>query len=183
MARIEPLKPEQAEGKAAELLGVVRKKLGGTPNLLTTMARAPAVLEGYLGLSGALGGGRLSAGLREQVAMAIAGVNSCEYCASAHTAIGKKAGVREEELARSLEGEPSDPRAAAAVRFVRTVVEKRGWVSDAEVEAVRAAGFDDGEILELIGAVALNTLTNYVNHIAQTDVDFPVVRVPQPAGS
>ena len=182
MPRIQPLQHGDAQGKARDLLDTVKAKLGGTPNLLTTMAQAPAVLEGYLSLSGALGSGSLPAGLREQVAMAIAGVNGCEYCASAHTAIGKGAGVPEDQLAASLDGEPADPKAAAAVRFARTVTEKRGWVSDAELQAVRDAGFSDGEVLELIGAVALNTLTNYVNHIAQTNVDFPVVRVSEPVG-
>lgn len=182
MPRIQPVQPDHAQGKAKDLLAAVKAKLGGTPNIITTMAQSPAVLEGYLGLSGALGGGTLPAGLREQVALAIAGVNSCGYCASAHTAIGKGAGVAGAELAAALEGQPTDPRAAAAVRFVRAVTEKRGWVSDAEVQAVRKAGFTDGEVLELIGAVALNTLTNYINHIAQTEVDFPVVRVGQPVG-
>lgn len=182
MPRIQPVNPDQAQGKSKELLTAVKAKLGGTPNLLTTMAQSPAVLESYLSFSGALGAGSLSAGLREQVALAIAGVNACEYCASAHTAIGKGAGVSEDQLAASLDGEPADPKAAAAVRFVRAVTDKRGWVSDDEVQAVRDAGFTDGEVLELTAAVALNTLTNYINHIAQTENDFPVVKVPHPAG-
>lgn len=183
MPRIQPVDPAQAQGRTRELLDAVKAKLGGTPNLITTMAQGPAVLEGYLGLSGALARGTLPAGLREQVALAIAGVNGCEYCASAHTAIGKGAGVPEADLAASIVGEPADPRAAAAVRFARAVTERRGWVSDNQLRAIRDAGFSDAEILELVGAVALNTLTNYLNHVAQTDLDFPAVRVPEPAGA
>jgi uncharacterized peroxidase-related enzyme len=183
MPRIQPLHAAHAQGKAKDLLGAVKAKLGGTPNLITTMAQAPAVLEGYMGLSGALAGGSLPTGLREQVALAIAGVNSCGYCASAHTAIGKGAGVPATELAAALDGEPSDPRAAGAVRFARAVTEQRGHITDEQFRAVRAAGFTDAEVLELIAAVALNTLTNYINHIAQTEIDFPTVRLPQPVGA
>jgi len=182
MPRIQPLKVEEAQGKAQELLGVVKQKLGGTPNLLTTLARSPAALDSYLKLSGALAGGTFSAGLREQIALAVAGANSCEYCASAHTAIGKKAGVSKEELEKSLHGNASDPKAAAALALARAIVDKRGWVSDEDVRAARAAGFDDGQLLEIVATVSLNLFTNYVNHLAQTEVDFPRVAVPQGAG-
>jgi len=183
MPRIQPLDPDTAHGKAGELLTSVRKKFGKTPNMLATMAHAPAVLEGYLGLGDSLARGTLPAGLREQVALAVAGANGCDYCASAHTAIGIGAGVSPDELASSLEGEPADPKSRAAVRFARAVTERRGWVGDEDLRAVRAAGFSDSQVLELVAAVALNTLTNYVNHIAQTEVDFPLVRTPNPAGA
>ncbi|MDQ7013156.1 MAG: carboxymuconolactone decarboxylase family protein [Planctomycetota bacterium] len=181
MPRIHPLKHEHAQGKAKELLDVVKQKLGGTPNILTTMAHSPAALESYLSFSGALGNGTFPAGLREQIALAVAGASSCEYCAAAHTAIGKGAGVPEEELALALDGQPTDPKAAAAVRFARTLVEKRGWVSDEDIEAFKAAGFDDGQVMEIVAVISLNIYTNLINHVAQTDIDFPKVAVPQQA--
>jgi uncharacterized peroxidase-related enzyme len=183
MARIQPVNPDNATGKAKELLETVKKKMGGTPNILTTMARSPAALQGYLNLSGALAEGTLSAGLREQIALAVAGANSCGYCAAAHTAIGKGAGVDEDELAKSLDGEPSDAKAAAAVKFARTLVDKRGFASDEDLEALRNAGFDDGQVVEIVANVALNLYTNYFNHVAETDIDFPKVKVPQGAGA
>ncbi|MFG0259859.1 MAG: carboxymuconolactone decarboxylase family protein [Phycisphaerales bacterium JB041] len=179
MPRIQPLKHADAQGKAKDLLDTVKKKLGGTPNILTTMAQSPATLESYLNFSGALGGGTFSAGLREQIAMAAAGANACEYCAAAHTAIGRGAGVSEAELSKALDGEPTDPKAAAAVRLTRVLVEKRGFASDEDIRAFKAAGFDDGQVIELVANVALNIFTNYINHVAQTDVDFPKVEVPQ----
>lgn len=181
MPRIHPLKHEHAQGKAKELLDTVKKKMGGTPNILSTMAHSPAALDSYLSLSGALSQGTFPAGLREQIALAVAGASSCEYCAAAHTAIGKGAGVPEQELALALNGEPTDPKAAAAVRFARTMVEKRGWVSDEDIESFKAAGFDDGQVMEMVAVIALNIYTNFINHVAQTEIDFPKVAVPQHA--
>lgn len=183
MPRIQPLAHTDAQGKAKDLLDTVKQKLGGTPNLLTTMAHSPATLESYLNFSGALSHGTFSPKLREQIALAIAGANSCEYCAAAHTAIGKGAGLNDDELATALDGEPADPKAAAAVTLARTLVEKRGFATDEDIEAFKAAGFDDGQVLELVANVALNFLTNYINHVVQTEVDFPKVTVPQPAGA
>lgn len=183
MPRIQPVDPSHAQGKAKELLEAARKKLGGTPNIITTLAQSPAALDAYLGFAGALSGGTLPAGLREQIALGVAGANSCAYCASAHTVIGAKAGLSNEELALALDSEPSDPRSAAAVRLARLIVEKRGLLSDEDVRAARAAGFDDGQIVEIVANTALNIFTNYFNHVAQTEVDFPRVRVPQPVGT
>lgn len=183
MPRIQPLNHADAQGKAKDLLDTVKKKMGGTPNILTTMAQSPAALESYLNFSGALGGGTFSAGLREQIAMAAAGANSCEYCAAAHTAIGKGAGVAEGELTKSLAGEPTDPKAAAAVHLTRVLIEKRGFASDEDIQAFKAAGFDDGQVIELVANVALNIFTNYFNHVAETEIDFPKVKVPQLAGA
>lgn len=183
MPRIQPLNHADAQGKAKDLLDTVKQKMGGTPNILTTMAHSPAALESYLNFSGALSGGTFSAGLREQIALAVAGTNACDYCAAAHTAIGKGAGVPDEELSRALSGEPADAKAAAAVRLARTLVEKRGFASDEEIRAFKAAGFDDGQLMELVAVVSLNLYTNYINHVAQTDVDFPKVDMPQLAGA
>ena len=183
MPRIQPVERDTATGTTRELLDGINAKFGTVPNLLGTMAQSPAALNAYLGLGEALAGGSLSGKLREQVAIAIAGANSCEYCASAHTTIGAGLGIDAGEAAANLRGESGDPKAQAAIEFATAVVERRGWVSDEQFNAVREAGFSDGEISELIAVVALNTLTNYFNHIAQTEVDFPRVEVGAPAGA
>lgn len=177
MARITPIDPHVAAGGTKSLLEGVRKALGTVPNLMSTMAHSPATLQAYLGFGQALGGGELGGRLREQIALAVAGANACEYCASAHTQLGKGQGVDERELAANLGAGSSDVRTDAALKFARAVVVKRGFVSDEDVEAVRAAGFGDGEIVEIVGVVAINVFTNYFNHVAQTENDFPRVEV------
>lgn len=176
MARIQPIDYEHATEKVKSLLDAVHAKFGMTPNLITTMAQSPTVLEAYLGFSGTLAGGRLSGKLREQLALVTAAVNDCGYCAAAHTAIGRSVGLGEEAITAAREASASDPKADAALKFARTVIVNRGEISDSEVTALRAAGFDDGEVVEIVAHVALNIFTNYFNHIAGTEIDFP--RVP-----
>lgn len=175
MPRLQAINPDTAEGRAKELLDGVKAKLGKAPNLLRTMANSPAVLEAYLGLSGALAGGLLPAKLREQLALSVSEANGCEYCLAAHSALGKMAGLSEEDVLESRGGESSDSKARAALSFAREVVENRGWVSDGDVEGLRSAGYGDGEIAEIVAHVALNIFTNYFNNVAQTVVDFPSV--------
>ncbi len=172
MARIQPLAPEKAEGKTRTQLEAIGKKLGIVPNLVKTLARSPAALDGYLTLSGALGAGKLPAPLRERIALAVAERNSCDYCLAAHTVLGASAGLDDAAILSARRGEAADPRIAAALRFAAAVVDTRGGVSDATLDAARAAGLGDGELVEIVAHVALNVLTNYVNRVAQTDVDF-----------
>lgn len=181
MPRIKPIRPDEAPAQSRTLLDGVQKALGITPNLMATLAHSPAALQSYLGFGQALSGGVLPGTTREQLAVAVAGENSCGYCASAHTLLGGKAGVKADELALNLRGESNDPHTAAAIQFARTVVSKRGFVSDADLAAVRHAGYSEAEIVEIIATVALNIFSNYFNHIAQTEIDFPVVEVPEPA--
>jgi uncharacterized peroxidase-related enzyme len=169
------VKPAEATGRAKGLLDGVKVKLGRTPNLFTTLANAPAALEGYLELSGALARGQFSAKLREQIALAVAQASGCHYCLSAHTAVGKVAGLSEGAIADARRGSAGEPKAQAALVFAQAVVEKRGQVSDAELEAARRAGLTDAEITEVVAHVALNLLTNYINLVADTEVDFPKV--------
>ncbi len=175
MSRIDPIDPKQAQGQAKELLDVVQAELGATPNLLRTFAQAPSVLNAYLSLSKNLSGGSLTKAVREQIALSIAGENHCDYCASAHTLLGRGAGVSEDELSANLDGVSNDPRIQALLTFAKAVVAKRGFVSDQEIAEARAAGISDAEIVEVVGEVALNVLTNYLNHVAQTEIDFPYV--------
>ncbi|MBA4032460.1 MAG: peroxidase [Planctomyces sp.] len=173
MPRITALDPQHATGHVKELLEGVGRKLGMVPNMMRTMAQAPAVLEGYLQFSGALGHGQLSAKVREQIALAVAQANGCDYCLAAHSAIGKMVGLTADQLRDSRQGEAVDPGTDALLRFVRQVVETRGRVSDADVQAVRDAGFGDGVIAEVVAGVALDIFTNYFNIVAATEVDFP----------
>lgn len=180
MPRIQPLDPEAAQPKAAELLTAIQRQLGVTPNLFRTLAHAPSVLGGYLTFTKSLGSGKLSLALREQIALAVAGANRCGYCASAHTAMAQQAGLRPEELGRNLNGKSEDPHTQAVLTFVNRVVTSRGNVTDTDLAQVRAAGLSDGEIVEIIANIALNVFTNYLNLVASTEVDFPVVDVGPP---
>jgi uncharacterized peroxidase-related enzyme len=177
MARIQAVNYEQATGKTRELLDGVRAKLGMTPQMMKAMAQSPAVLEGYLNFSTALGGGTLSAKLREQIALISAEVNACDYCASAHTAIGKMVGLGEDAILSARKGHSSDHRTDAALQFARNVIINRGEVSDGAVQALKDGGFSEGEIGEIIANVALNIFTNYFNIIAKTDIDFPKIEI------
>ena len=177
MSRIEPIKHEESTGKAKELLDGVTAKLGMTPNLMTTMAHSPAVLEAYLNFSGTLGA-TLNAKLREQISLVTAEENGCGYCASAHTALGKMAGLTAEETVAARQGNGTDAKADAALKFAKAILEKRGKTSDEDLQTVKNAGFTSGEIAEIVANVALNIFTNYFNETAQTTVDFPAIEFP-----
>lgn len=177
MSRIQlPASIDAAPAASQPLLEGVRKMLGSVPNLFHITANSPAALEGYLGLNGALAKGILTPQTRERIALAVAEINSCDYCLSAHTYLGKTlAKLDEAEIAANRAGGSSDAKADAAVRFAATLVRERGQVSDADVSAVRMAGYSDAEIVEIVAHVALNTLTNYLNQAFDTPIDFPVV--------
>ncbi|RIJ17808.1 carboxymuconolactone decarboxylase family protein [Henriciella mobilis] len=176
MSRIQiPATIDAAPEASRPLLEQVNKQLGSTPNLFRLVAQSPAALEGYLGLSGALGKGRLPAATRERIALAIAEYNGCGYCLSAHTYLGTNlAKLSAEEIAANRKGKSTDPKANAAVVFALKVAESRGHVADTDLSAVRAAGYDDAQIIEIVQNVALNIWTNYINEVARTDIDFPV---------
>lgn len=176
MSRISPVDPATAEGKLRDLFAGIQKGLGAVPNLYRVIARSPVALEGALALAGALARGRIRPRLREQIAIAVAQENACDYCLSAHTALGRGLRVSDADLALAREGRASDPQDDAALRFVQRVVERRGRVDDADLEAVRRAGFDDGQVVELVANTVLNVFTNYLNQVADTEIDFPVVR-------
>jgi uncharacterized peroxidase-related enzyme len=175
MSRLPAIQTEAATGKAKELLEAVQAKLKITPNMTRVMANSPAVLEAYLQFSGALAGGVLDAKLREQLALEVGEQNSCQYCVSAHSAIGKMVGLSDSEIESARNAESASPRNAAALKFARAIVNTKGNVSDSDLVAVRSAGFAAAEIAEIIAHVALNTFTNYFNTAAAVDVDFPKV--------
>ena len=171
-----PASIEAAPLAAQPLLEAVKKQLGIVPNLFRLVSNSPAALEGYLGLSGALGKGSLPAPTRERIALAVAEINGCDYCLSAHTYIGRNmAKLDDSEMTANRSGASNDPKADAAMRFAAKVVRERGHVNDDDVRAVKLAGYDDAQIIEIVLHVALNTWTNYINNVAQTVIDFPVV--------
>jgi uncharacterized peroxidase-related enzyme len=183
MSRIStPATIEAAPVASQPLLQAVRKQLGIVPNLFRLVSNSPAALEGYLGMSGALGKGALPAATRERIALAVAEINSCGYCLSAHTYLGKNlAKLDDAEIIVNRSGTSNDAMAGAAVRFAAKVAQLRGHVSDEDLHAVKAAGYSDAQVIEIVQHVALNTWTNYVNEVAKTDIDFPVVALRKAA--
>ena len=179
MSRIPtPATIDAAPAASRPLLEVVKKQLGVAPNLFRLVANSPAALEGYLGLMGALGKGKLPVPTRERIALAVAELNGCSYCLSAHTYLGKNlAKLDDAEITANRSGASNDPKADAAVRFAVKVAQQRGHVGEDDLRAVKAAGYDDGQVIEIVLHVALNTWTNYINEVAKTDIDFPVVAV------
>ncbi len=166
---------ETPAASQAQLEGV-KKMLGSVPNMFRITANSPAALTGYLGLNSGLAKGTLSPQTRERIALAVAQINGCDYCLSAHTYLGKNvAKLDDAEIAANRRGGSSDPKADAAVRFAAKLVEARGQVSDADVSSVKMAGYTEGEIVEIVTHVALNTLTNYLNEALDTPIDFPEV--------
>ncbi len=173
-----PVPATVADAPAASqpLLNAVQQQLGVVPNLFRLVARSPAALEGYLAMLGALGKGTLPAATRERIALAVAQINGCDYCLSAHTYLGKAvARLDDAEMTANRHGASNDPKAEAAVRFAAAVARNRGAVDDDALRAVRQAGYDDAQVIEIVQHVALNVWTNYINLVAQTDIDFPVV--------
>lgn len=159
------------------LLEAVKKRLGVVPNLYRLVAANPAALEGWLGLSGALGKGRITPATSERIALAVAEINGCAYCLSAHSYVAKnKAKLDDAEIAANRAGRSGDPKADAAVRFAVNVVRERGHVSEADVSALKLAGYEDADVIEIVLHVALNTFTNYMNEVAKTEIDFPTAK-------
>jgi len=175
MSRLSIPTREEAPGASRPLLDVANTKLGVTPNMFRLLATSPAGLEGVLGLSGALRK-TLDVKLRERIAVSVAAVNGCDYCVSAHTYLRLNlAKLDEAELAANRRGHSNDAKADAAVAFARKIAEARGKVADGDVAAVKRVGFSDAQVIEIVLAVAENFLTNLVNNVAATDIDFPVV--------
>jgi AhpD family alkylhydroperoxidase len=175
MSRIDPIDPSGAQGRLEELLDRVKASLGVTPNMTTTMARS-TVLEGWLGLSGALRKGSIDGATGERIALAVAEANECRYCLSAHSYLGANvAKLGSDELERARHFGSDDPKAAAILAFAEAVLKSKGGVSDSDVQDARSAGLTDAELGDVVGHVAVNVLTNYFNKAFEVDVDFPVV--------
>lgn len=175
MARIQTVNRETATAEVNATLDAVKAKLGKVPNLIATLAQAPVALNAYLGLSEGVTKGRLNAKQRESLALAIGQANSCQYCLSTHSLIARGAGLNTEAIQAARKAEATDAVTEGLLTLAVKIVQQRGVLSDQDFIEAHLAGVDDGLILEVIAHVALNTLTNYTNHIAQTEIDFPVV--------
>ena len=177
MSRISIPTVDNSVEESKPLLAAVHKQLGVVPNLMKLVGHSPAALEGYLSLNGALGKGTLSAQLRERIALTVAEYNGCDYCLSAHDYLGRNvAKLSGAEIHAARDGRSEDARTEVALQFALRVVQSRGRVSDADLATLRLAGFDDAAVIEIVTNVAVNVLTNYINNVAQTDIDFPVVQ-------
>lgn len=181
MSRIPLVDPMTARGPAKALLDAVQSQLGVTPNFIRLLANSPKALEGFLGLYGALPGFAIDKPTQERIALAVAEGNACEYCVSAHTAIGRKVGLGNDEMQLNRRGESGESNASAAVRFARALNDSMGDVSALDVEAARAAGLTDGELVEIIALVALNVFTNLLGKASRMAIDFPTVGLLEPA--
>ncbi len=175
MSRLKTIERKDTKGRVREVLDGVQAKFGMTPNLMGTMANSPQVLEAYLGITAALKKGVLPAKLREGIALLVAEINGCEYCLAAHSATGKMAGMSGKDLLDSRRGASPDSKVEAALKFTRILVERRGNVRDSELGRVRAAGYGDTEIAEIVANVSANIFSNYFDHLAQPEIDFPRV--------
>ncbi|MGB6007209.1 carboxymuconolactone decarboxylase family protein [Castellaniella sp.] len=172
MSRVN-IQTQLAPAASQPLLAQIQQAFGATPNMFKAVANSPAALQSMWAAFGALGKGALGAKLGEQIAVAIANRNRCEYCLAAHTALGLKAGASSAEMSAAQAGRSSDPGTAAALTFVLNVVERRAQIADADVARLREAGFGDEQIVEIMAHVALNLFTNYINVALDVPVDFP----------
>ncbi len=182
MARIQPLDPRSATGESRDLLDGIAQKNAKAVNVQRVIAHSPAALQAYLGINGALAQGSLSPELRERIALAVAQENDCGYCLAAHTFMGGRAGLSAEEIEAARRGEAGDAKERVIVEFAQTIVRERANVSDADVQHLRDAGLSEGEIVETVANVVLNIFTNYINHVADTPVDFPAAQGLAAAG-
>ena len=177
MTRVPLIDRNATSVERKQTLDAIHAAFGATPAMFRAVANSPAALNSMWGSFAALGDGAIGARLGEQIAVAIANRNACNYCLAAHTALGMKAGMSAEVMAAAQAGESSEPKTRAALQFALKLVEQRGQVEAADVENVRKAGFNDEEIVEILAHVALNLFTNYVNIALDVPVDFPTVRL------
>jgi len=182
MQKINALDPATTTGKSKELFNAIQSKLGMVPNMMRTMGNSPAVLNGYLSFSGALGESSLGGKLGELIALTVANVNGCEYCNAAHSFIGEKlVGLDTATIDLAKAAKSNDTKIQAALTFAKTVVVKKGNVSEADVDTVKKAGYSEAAIAEIIAHVALNIFTNYFNNATSVKVDFPQTRLASAA--
>lgn len=174
MPRIKPVSNENASEEIKALFTSVKQKLGMVPNLITTLAHSTAAANAYLALNQTLSNGQLNTTMREKIALIVGETNNCQYCVSAHTAGGKAVGLSHTETVAARMGKSENPKEQAGLVFAQKVTLNRGVINDDELSQVRLAGYTDGEIAEIVAHVAMNIFTNYFNHIADTEIDFPM---------
>ena len=173
MQRIHSIEPIQAQGRTKELLETVDKAFGTVPNVAKVMANSPAVLDSFLAISTAMGGAKIGGKLLHQIKLATSEANSCDYCNSILTHLGKQGGISASDMIEGRKAASSDPRTDAALKFASAVLETHGKIGDEELHAVRQAGFGDTEIVEIVASVVVGCFTNFLNNVADTTLDIP----------
>lgn len=173
MPRIQLVPKDTGDPAVAKLLSSIEKTTGSVPNLIATMANSAPVANAYINFTKLLSGGELPARQREQIALTVGEANQCNYCLAAHSLMAKGTGLSDQQIVDARRGEASDSREKAALVFAMRIIEDRGIVSERDFEAIQDAGYTDGQIVEIVANVAVNIFTNYFNHIAGTEVDFP----------
>ena len=181
MSRITTVSNESANTEQLNLLNAIQSQLGMVPNFLRVFAHSPDALKAFLGLHHIANYGSLDAATRERIALALAQQNQCEYCLSAHTAIGRKAGLNGAEIEANRAGSSQDAKAAVAVRFARALAEHNGEVTNAELQSMRDAGYSEADIVEVITHVGMNVLTNILGKASRVEIDFPKVALKEAA--
>jgi uncharacterized peroxidase-related enzyme len=177
--RITQVEPTHAKGKTKHLFDQLQTELGVVPNLFRVLGNSPAALEGYLNFNGALAAGYFDVKVREQIALTVAESNLCGYCLSAHAFASERVGLTQKDIANAIHATATIGKIDGILKLARSIVVQRGEVRDSDLERARLFGMTDGEIVETVANVVLNILTNYINHMARTLVDFPEVRPGQ----
>ena len=177
MSRINIVTDQTANADQKALFDAIQGQLGMVPNFLRVLGNSPVALKSFLGLYGVAGAGSLDPLTRERIALAVAEQNACEYCVSAHTAIGAQAGLSSDEMQANRAGTSQNAKAAAAVKFARALVEHKGGVSSEEITDVRKAGYSDADLAEIIMHVGMNLITNILGKASRVDIDFPHVKL------
>jgi uncharacterized peroxidase-related enzyme len=179
MPRAVALSPEQVPLDSKPTLDAFTKNIGFTPNMLATFAESPIAFNAWAALRASLSR-TLDVRTRESIALAVSEVNGCNYCLAVHSHVAEHARLSADEIMLARSGHAHDPKRDAAVRFARKVIEARGHVHDADVKAVRDAGYTDANLMEIVALVAMYSLTNFFNNVFDPEKDYPKVT---PAGS
>ena len=179
MARFKVLNPDEATGKTKELFDLVKSKMGMVPNVMRIMGNSPAVLNGYLSFNTALNSSSIGNKLGELIALTVANENECNYCDAAHIYISDKMGLDATTIDNARLGTSDNPKINTALGFVKDILDNRGHVSEASISAIKSAGYTDAEIIEIVAKASLCIYTNYLNVVAETDIDWPAPKVTQ----
>ena len=177
MSRIHTPAIESATGATAEVYAQIKKLAGGVPNTFATIgAHGPVALKAVLAADGALAAGTLSRQEQETIKLVVSEVAGCDYCVAAHRLLGKMTGLKPEVLTQIRAGVATgDAKRDALVHFVRKLQQTSGTISEAEVSAIKAAGYTDAQIVDISLAIAVTVFTNVFNRINDTVLDFPAV--------
>ena len=173
MQRVNSVNPQVVHGRTKELFKTVQQAFGVVPNTAKVMANSPAVLDSFLAFSTAMGGARIGAKLHNQVKLTTSETNSCDYCTSILNAVAPSAGLSAADILAGRTGNSEDPPTKAALAFANDVLESRGKVTNEQLAAVRDAGFGDDAIVEIVASVVLGCFTNFLNNVADTELDIP----------